>query len=80
MDLQKLIEYMQLHEQIWTESLMDGSNDSMHEINRTHTQTDTDTQTQRQRQTQIQIQIQTQLTYRVLKSDNNTSYTCSIYI
>ena len=41
MDLQKLIEYMQLHEQIWTESLMDGSNDSMHEINRTHTQTQT---------------------------------------
>ena len=45
---------------------MDVSNDSMHEINRTHT--NTDTQRQRQRQT-----------HRVFKSDNNTSYTCSIY-
>ena len=65
MDLQKLIGYMQLHEQIWTESLMDVSNDSMYEINRTHT--DTDTQTQRQTETD-----------RVFKSDNNTSYTCTV--
>ena len=59
---------------------MDVSNDSMYEINRTHTQTETQRQTETDRDRHRHTESSSLTIIQVIHvlSDNNTSYTCTV--